>query len=121
MNKSIKVGMVLAVLMLVIGSFMLGKYVNAQENTVSRQQRCRILLSFAINKIETEDLEDQGTMKALISNIYAAYEYCDKPALAAQLHDLWNALVFDSGAYGGNEEVLLEILEGIALSVSDEA
>ena len=55
-------------------------------------------------------------MEALISNVYAAYCCCDEPA-AEQLYDLWNTLIFEPEAYTGGEEVLVEVLQGVAHSV----
>ena len=31
----------------------------------------------------------------MISDLYAAYEYCDTPNLAAEIHTIWNTLLFD--------------------------
>lgn len=33
--------------------------------------------------------------EALISDLYAAYEYCDAPNLAAEIHTIWNTLLFN--------------------------
>ncbi len=120
MRKSIKVVIILTVVVIIGASFMFGKYTNAQKNIQSRQQHCNTLISFAIDKIETGDLQDPHTMSALVSNIYAAYEYCDDPALAGQLHDLWNTLIFDSDAYIGKEDTLVEILNGVSSSLINE-
>lgn len=54
---------------------------------------------------------DEDTMEALISNIYAAYEYCDDPDMASALHDLWNALIFDGENISGKEEELKSALQ----------
>ena len=67
-----------------------------QRNSAVRIERCCTLILFAIDKAENGDLADQGTMKALISNVYAAYQFCDDTTLANQLHDLWNFLIFES-------------------------
>ncbi len=31
----------------------------------------------------------------MISDLYAAYEYCDTPNLAAEIHTIWNTLLFN--------------------------
>ena len=31
----------------------------------------------------------------MISDLYAAYEYCDAPNLAAEIHTIWNTLLFN--------------------------
>ncbi len=33
--------------------------------------------------------------EALFSDLYAAYEYCDAPNLAAEIHTIWNTLLFN--------------------------
>lgn len=121
MRKSIKVGIILAVLAGVTSSFLLGKYVSTQEYLLSRQQRCLRLLGFAIDKIETENLEEEDIQKAVTSNIYAAYDYCDDPDMSMQLHEIWNTLVFYADTYTGNEDALVERLEEIALVVRSGA
>ena len=107
----------LAAIILAVGGFSAGRYAENQENMQTRQQRCRMLIGFAVDKAESEDLRDPDTMEALISNVYAAYHYCDEPAAAEQLHDLWNTLIFEPEAYTGGEEVLVEALQGVAHSV----
>lgn len=121
MKKSVKTGIILAVLVGMAGSFLLGKYVSTQEYFLSRQQRCLRFLGFAIDKIETENLEEQDIQKAVTSNIYAAYDYCDDPDMSTQLHKIWNTLVFYADTYIGNEDVLVERLEEIALVVRNDA
>ena len=76
-----------------------------------------MLVGVAVDKAGSEDVRDPDTMEALISNVYAAYHYCDEPAAAEQLHDLWNTLIFEPEAYTGGEEVLVEALQGVAHSV----
>jgi len=79
----------------------------------SRMRRCQTLITFAIDKAESEDLSYQDNMEALISNIYAAYQFCDDPSLSAQLHDLWNTLIFEGERYIGNEDTLTAQLRTI--------
>ena len=116
MKFGTKILALLAAVVLAGGGFSAGRYVEDQENMQIRQQRCRMLIGFAVDKAESEDLRDPDTMEALISNVYAAYHYCDEPA-AEQLHDLWNTLIFEPEAYTGGEEVLVEALQGVARSV----
>ena len=99
----------------VIVSFFAGTYVKEQEYSNSRVQRCKTLISFALDKVENGDISDQDTMEALISNIYAAYEVCDDPGLKSQLHDLWNVLIFDGDSY----TVIKDILSVELRSVGD--
>ena len=117
MKYGTKILALLAAVVLAGGGFSAGRYVEDQENMQTRQQRCRMLIGFAVDKAESEDLRDPDTMEALISNVYAAYHYCDEPAAAEQLHDLWNTLIFEPEAYTGGEEVLVEVLQGVAHSV----
>lgn len=117
MKFGTKIFALLAAVILAVGGFSAGRYAENQENIQTRQQRCRILIGFAVDKAESEDLRDPDTMEALISNVYAAYHYCDEPAAAQQLHDLWNTLIFEPEAYAVGEEVLVEALQGAARSV----
>ena len=116
MKFGTKILALLAAVVLAGGGFSAGRYAEEQENMQIRQQRCRMLIGFAVDKAESEDLRDPDTMEALISNVYAAYHYCDEPA-AQRLHDLWNTLIFEPEAYTGGEEVLVEVLQGVAHSV----
>ena len=52
-------------------------------------------------------------MEALISNVYAAYQFCDQPHLSEQLYDLWNTLIFDRNRYIGQEDMLVAQLRNI--------
>lgn len=97
-----------------------GSCIKEQEIRIDRTQRCHTLISFAIDKAETHDLSDPDIMESLISNVYAAYELCDDPNTSAQLHDLWNDLIFDGDRYIGSEDALVNqltiILETIEIS-----
>ena len=117
MKFGTKILALFAAVVLAVGGFSAGRYVADQENMQTQQQRCRMLIGFAVDKAESEDLSNPDTMEALISNVYAAYYYCDEPAAAEQLHDLWNTLIFEPEAYTGGEEVLVEALQGVAHSV----
>lgn len=77
-------------------SFLTGRYVTQRENANTRSGRCSTLIGFAIDKAENGDITDQGTMRALISNVYGAYLFCDNMTVSNQLHDLWNYLIFES-------------------------
>ena len=106
MNLRKKVSLSLILIVLIIASFFVGKYVTQVENSNIRSGHCITLIGFAIDKAEHGDLADQGTMRALISNVYAAYQFCDNSVVANQLHDLWNFLIFESD---GNLENAKEI------------
>lgn len=97
----------------VILSFLAGGYLRDQEYAQSRTQRCRTLIQFAIDKAENRELSEKGVMEALISDLYAAHEFCDDPEISAELNDLWNSLVFRSESHIGQEEVLATQLKGI--------
>ena len=102
----------------VIVSFFAGTYVKEQEYSNSRVQRCKTLISFALDKVENGDISDQDTMEALISNIYATYELCDDPVLKSQLHDLWNVLIFDGDSYTVIKDILLVELRSVGDGLS---
>ena len=99
---------------IIVASFFAGRYVTQAENANTRIARCSTLIGFAIDKAENEDLADHGAMRALISNVYAAYQFCDDSVVANQLHDLWNFLIFESD---GN----LEDAKDIALTELNDA
>lgn len=109
-------------IVLIVASFFAGKYVTQVEITNARSGRCSTLIGFAIDKAENGDLADQGTMEALISNVYAAYQFCDDSVVANQLHDLWNFLIFESDGNLENakEITLIELNDALrAIKVSD--
>ena len=105
-----KILICLVVVLIIIASFFTGGYVKEQKHYHDRMHRFDTLITFALEKAENEDLIDRATMDALISNVYAAYVLCDDPDLAARLHDIWNALIFDADSYIGKEEVLINQL-----------
>ena len=92
MKKSRNVIFVLLIILLVSTGFGLGRYTKKQEISKDRQLTFQQQIHSAVNKINTEDLQDPDTREAIISNIYAAYVYCDDPSLAGQLYDLWNKI-----------------------------
>lgn len=98
----------------VICSFLCGRYSKEQEYTASRLQQCQTLISFAVEKVDNKDIADQGVMKALISNIYAAYELCDDPILADELHNLWNELIFESNDINSTNDAVYKKSENIS-------
>lgn len=114
MKTSKKVIISILIIVAIVISFFAGRYVTQVENTNTRKAQCSTLIGFAIDKTENGDLADQGTMRALISNVYAAYQCCDNPTAANQLHDLWNFLIFESD---GN----LESAKDVALHELNDA
>lgn len=86
----------IVIIALMVASFFVGSYMTEQKYGDTRIERCKVLIMFAIDKAENGDLTDQGTMRGLISNVYAAYQFCDDSKVANQLYDLWNYLIFES-------------------------
>lgn len=80
-------------------SFFAGGCMKEQKYMRKRAEHCKALIVFAEEKAKNRDISDPGVMKAMISNIYAAYNYCDDSVLANELHDLWNDLVFGNEDY----------------------
>lgn len=122
MKKSKKAIFSVILIIAVAASFFVGKYVAQAENTYTRNARCCTLIGFAIDKAENGDLSDEGTMDALISNVYAAYQFCDDSKSANQLHDLWNFLIRSSGENVDSlKEIALSELNGVlrAFKVND--
>lgn len=113
MKKTTKLVITIAFMISVAASFFAGSHLKEQAHMDSRMQRCHTLITFAIDKAENEDLSNQDLMEALISNVYAAYQFCDDPHLAAQLHDLWNTLIFEGDRYIGKEDALTAQLRTI--------
>lgn len=113
MKKAIKV-VIVAVFLIAIGvSFFVGRHTKQQEHLDNRLQNCHTFISFAIDKAETQDISDPNIIDALISNVYAAYQFCDQPHLSEQLYDLWNTLIFDGNRYIGQEDMLVAQLRNI--------
>ena len=99
----------LMVVAAIVVAFLMGRYTAKSEYAINRENRCRNLITFAVDKAENYDLTDVGVMDALISNVYAAYEYCDTLAVAERLHDLWNRLLFDKENFTGKEDLVKEL------------
>ena len=114
MKKISRLAVCAAFLAAIIVSFAAGSFMKEQEYLDRRAQRCNTLISFAIEKAEHEDLSDQAVRKALVSDVYAAYEVCDRPNLSERLHDLWNTLIFDGDSYIGEEDLLITELRNIS-------
>lgn len=120
MKKTAKIGIVIAFIIAIAGSFAAGSHMKEQEQIAERMQRCNTLISFTVDKAEKEDLSDPDTMEALISNVYAACEFCDQPDLSAQLYELWNTLIFEGDRYIGREDVLADQLRAISEAMKTE-
>lgn len=121
MKKAIKAMIFVAFLIAIGVSFFIGSHTKQQEYLDNRLQNCHTLISFAIDKAENQDISDPNIMKALISNVYAAYQFCDQPYLSEQLYDLWNSLIFDGNRYIGQEDALVAQLRNIAETIRLES
>ena len=126
MKKLILIG---AFIVSICLSFFAGDYVCDKENSKLIEQRCHIMMDFAIDKLdEIKTQYDTDMMEALISNVYAAYEYSNNSELSSALHDLWNALIFDGENIVGKENDLISALKDknaqrikeIAISMRDK-
>ena len=81
-----------------------GSHIKEKDYLNSRTQRCTELISFAIDKIVRE---------ALLSNVYAAYQFCDNPNVSNLLHDLWNELIFEGESSVDSKDVLVAQLKDL--------
>ncbi len=118
MKKASKIAVAIGLIVIIVASYFVGCHITEQKNSRTRTERCRTLITFAIDKAENEDLTDQGVMKALISNVYAAYQFCDESKSANQLHDLWNYLIFESNSNIDNaKEITLRELNAVLHSI----
>ena len=115
--KRNKIFVAVLIIALIVTSFSVGSYVTEQKNHNARTERCCTLITFAIDKAENSDLTDDGVMKGLISNVYAAYQYCDEPINANRLHDLWNYLIFESEDIDITKEIALRELNAVLDSI----
>lgn len=117
MKKGKKIVLVVVFLAAVLLAFAAGGAVQGsvqgsvqeKESAAMRNQQCQSFLSFALDKVEHQDLSERENREALISNVYAASWSCDSPALAKQLHDLWNALIFEEGCATNTEQLATEL------------
>ena len=109
--KRRKIVTAIVIIALVVISFFVGSYVTEQKNNNSRIEKCSTLIKFAIDKAENGNLADEGLMSGLISNVYAAYQFCDDSTAANQMHALWNYLIFESDDNSDSvkEKVLTEL------------
>ena len=113
MKRITKVLIPLLFVIAIAVSFWAGSYWAEQKQEEYRAQRCLRQITFAIDKAENHSLSDDGVREALISNLYAAQEFCDSPVLHAQLNDLWNTLIYRSEDYIGHEDELAAQLHRI--------
>lgn len=114
MKRLTKIALGACLIISMVISYIVGNQMKEQEMRRNRSQQCNTLISFAIDKAENHDLADQDIMEALISNVYAAYQFCDDSVAASQLHELWNGLIFEGDSFTGKEDVLVERLQNIA-------
>lgn len=118
MKKRNKIVVVLLIIALVVASFFFGSHLTEQKNSNARIERCSTLIKFAIDKAENGDLTDEGTIRGLISNVYAAYQFCDDSKSANQLHDLWNYLIFEGdNDIDSAKEIALRELNAVLYSI----
>ncbi len=112
-SRKILLGLLLAALL--TASFLGGTHLAERQNSREKAERCGNLILFAIDKAENGDLAEDGTMEALISNVYAAWQFCEEPKTAEQLHGLWNYLIFESGddPDAAKEIVLIELNDAL--------
>lgn len=115
-----KIAVILFFLLCLVLSFRSGSYRKEREYQNVRIQRCERLILFAIDKTENHDLSDTGVMGVLISNLYAAHEFCDDPVIGAQLNDLWNTLIYRGDGLIDNQEALTGQLRGILASLREK-
>lgn len=108
-HRKFMVGILLVVF--IVAAYFIGGHITEKKLNAERTVRCGTLITFAIDKAENEDLTDQSVINALISNVYAAYQFCDDNQSANQLYDLWNSLIFenDSNIDDIKENVLREL------------
>ena len=83
-------------IVLIVVSFCAGRYMAQREYAHTRSEQCSTLIEAAIEAAERDDFADSSAKETLISNVYAAYQFCDDTKTAKQLLDLWNYLVFES-------------------------
>ena len=98
----------------IIVSFFMGAQIKEQQYLNDKKQRCLTIITFALDKVENQDLTDQDNVEALISNVYAAYELCDDPILKQQLHDLWNYLIFEADDLKAMKDISLIELKSVS-------
>lgn len=97
-------------------SFWAGNYFRCREESERRKQQCNTMIAFSVNKLENLKKQyDADTMEALISNIYAAYEYSPSGELSSALHELWNTLIFNGENIAGKEDDLIIALKDISV------
>lgn len=120
MKNARKILIVILVLLSLAATFWAGSYWKEQEYKDSRNQRCARLILFAIDKAENHDLTDNGVREALLSDLYAAHEFCDDPAISAQLNNLWNTLIYRSDAYLNQQDTLTGQLQDILSAVHEQ-
>ena len=113
MKRGRKIFLFLLLCIIAGSSFMVGSYLKEREQLQIRANHCKSLISFAIDKTEKQGILDADTISAIASNLYAAYHYCDDSILAAEIHELWNTLLFREDDYVGKEDELILKLKSL--------
>ena len=94
--------------------FYAGTAVEARAQQERQAGRCRTVLSFAADKLDSLKLQyDADIVEALIGNVYAARDYAGSAGdgmLSSALDELWNALIFDGEHLPGQEAALAQAL-----------
>ncbi len=94
-----KIMSVFVSIVLILTAFFAGGLLKEQKNRQRRKEHCRALIDFALEKNENRDISNPGVMKAMISNVYAAYNFCEDSIMADELYNLWNDLIFKNESY----------------------
>jgi len=113
LKKGTKIWILIVFIIVAGSSFMIGSYLKEQEQLEIRANHCKTLINFAIDKTEKQGLSDVDTISAIASNLYAAYHYCDDSVLAAEIHEVWNMLLFREDDYVGKEDELIFKLKSL--------
>ncbi len=76
-------------------------------------QQCRKHILLAIDTIETKRASVEGALDRAASDLWVAHALCRDPEPAAEMNDLWNALVYEESSWVGREDALTAQLKDI--------
>ena len=111
-----KTGAVLAIVFFITGvvlSFFAGNYMSNREDGEERIQKCRKYILLTIDTVQDKGLALEGASETVVSNLWAAHEFCDNPEISAELSSLWNTLVYEEDTYAAQEDKLVMQLNDI--------
>ena len=99
--------------LLVVLAYFAGRYNEKQTCLEDKKEQCCEYITYAIDIVETRDLEENGIREVLLSYVFAAHERCNDPKLSAELNNIYFTLIYQGEQFVGKESELANMLRDI--------